>query len=86
MPAQGALHVVSFDGMSADEASEARGAMAKSQPDMMWLPVIGLDRHTPMIGLRVARDGTSGGSRRRPPGTRVQEAVYRPISDFATAG
>ena len=78
----GSLHVVSFDGMSADEAAAARDAMMRSQPDMMWLPVIGLDRHTPMIGLRVLRD-TAG-----PPlsgSARFQEAVYRPISDFATA-
>ena len=56
MPAQGALDVVSFDGMAPDEAERPRAAMAKSHPDMMWLPVIGLDRHTPMIGLRVLRE------------------------------
>ena len=59
--------------------------MAKSHPDMMWLPVIGLDRHTPMIGLRVLRDAAAAGAVAGGQG-RVQEAIYRPISDFATAG
>ena len=85
VPAQGALHVVSFDGMNAGQMHEARGAMGESQPHMMWLPVIGLDRHTPMIGLRVTREAKAA-EPLPPPGPRVQEALYRPISDFATAG
>ena len=84
VPAQGALDVVSFDGMTADEVNAARLAMAQSHRDMMWLPVIGLDRHTPTIGLRVLRERVEAGPVPRGQG-RVQEAVYRPISDFITA-
>ena len=51
---------------------------------MMWLPVSGLDRHTPMIGLRVLRDTTAAQSIGVGQG-RAQEAIYRPISDFVTA-
>jgi hypothetical protein len=83
VPPQGALHVVSFDGTRADEMNDARGTVAKAQSDMMWLPIIGLDRHTPMMGMRVLRDTAAP-----PPSgsARVQEAIYRPISDFATTG
>jgi hypothetical protein len=84
VPTQGALHVVSFDGMSLDEMNDARGAIAILLPDMRWLPVIGLDRHTPTIGLRVRSDSTAASSPAVPAG--VQQAVYWPISDFATAG
>ena len=56
VPAQGGLQAVSFDGMSPDEASARRGAIATSHPDMTWLPISGLDRHTPLMGLRVVRD------------------------------
>jgi hypothetical protein len=70
---QGALDVVAFDGMSLDEANAARGATARPAPDMVWLPVIGLDRHTPLIGLRPLRSGGSQGT------------VYRPICDVVTA-
>jgi hypothetical protein len=88
VPPQAALDLVSFDGMSRDETHDARDAIAAAQPDMRWLPVAGLDRHTPMIGLRVLRNSPAAGS--SPGGrsggrARVQEAIYRPISDFATA-
>ena len=85
VPAQGALDVVAFDDMTADEAKDARPAMAQSHPDMMWLPVVSLDRHTPMIGLRVLRAPAAAGTAAAGQG-RVQEAIYRPISDFVTAG
>jgi hypothetical protein len=79
VPAQGGLHIVSFDGASVDES---RGEDAASQPGMMWLPIIGLDRHTPVIGVRVLRDRPSLEPSQGGPGRR-QEALYRPISDFA---
>jgi hypothetical protein len=82
----GALHAVSFDGMGAEEAETARAAMAKSLPDMMWLPVIGLDRHTPMIGLQPQLDLAPldlASSRLPEHGRdgRIQEAIYRPITE-----
>ena len=82
--ASGALEVVSFDGSAPDEAERARAAMANSRPGMMWLPVAGLDRHTPAIGLRVLGDAaaTEPFAAGDP---RVQQAIYRPISDFTTA-
>jgi hypothetical protein len=85
VPASGALDVVSFDGMSPDEAEGTRGAMAKSRPGMMWLPVVGLDRHTPVMGLRaLGETSATGASATGDP--RVQQAIYRPISGFTTAG
>ena len=89
VPREGALHVVSFDGMGRGETNDARQGLAAAAPDRMWLPVIGLDRHTPMIGLRVLRGPAAAESLtgvRCAGQTRVQEASYQPISDFATAG
>ena len=62
-----------------------RGAVATSHPDMMWLPVIGLDRHTPIMGVRVLRDGLRPGIGSKADRGDSQEAIYRPISDFVTA-
>lgn len=79
---EGSLRTVSFDGMSEDEAQAAREVVARSEPDMMWLPAVGLDRHTPLIGLQPR----SGPARSRSPeldrALRMQDATYRPISDF----
>ena len=82
VPEQGGLAVVSFDGLSVEKATEAQDALSKSQPDMMWLPVIGLDRHTPLIGLQVARALTANEPTRDLDG--VQQALYRTISRFTT--
>ena len=85
VPSQSLLQVVSFDGMSLDEANAERAAVARAQPEMMWLPIIGLDRHTPMIGLLALRDPVAAA----PSATgrvRLQEALYRPICDFTAAG
>jgi hypothetical protein len=82
---QGSLHVVSFDGMSLDQANAERAALAPSQPGMMWLPVIGLDRHTPLIGLHAlpaAAPAPAAGDNRA---NGLQTAIYRPICQQYTA-
>jgi hypothetical protein len=83
--AAGALQVTAFDGMSRDDALGARDRAAKSQPAMMWLPVAGLDRHTPLIGLRVLAD-TGAAQPGSEQDQRMQQAIYRPISAHHTAG
>jgi hypothetical protein len=74
----GALHVVSFDGMT---AAEANAAKAGAPADMMWLPVAGLDRHTPMIGLK-PRPGSAPPPRA---GAGAQAAVYEPMFEVQTS-
>jgi hypothetical protein len=81
----GALAVVAFDRMSDDEAAAAREKAARADPEMMWLPAVGLDRHTPMIGLRPLAAGASAGSAQDPGDQRVQRAVYRPITRLYSA-
>jgi hypothetical protein len=82
VPEHGGLAVVSFDGSTAEKAAAARTTLLKSHPNMMWLPVIGLDRHTPLIGLQVEQRLPEGEPANVPDG--VQQALYRPISRFTT--
>ena len=77
----GTLEVVSFDGMGADDAEAANAAIAESAPDTVWLPIAGLDRHTPVIGLRASAAPAST----TPGGANIQRGVYRPICEFQTA-
>jgi len=77
----GALEVVSFDGISADDIKEINAAIVQAGQDMMWLPVAGLDRHTPVIGFRVLPTQTSVDA----DGTSVQHGMYRPVCEFQTA-
>jgi hypothetical protein len=81
---QEALHVVSFDGMSAEAASQAQKAIAFINPQMTWLSITGLDRHTEIIGLQPINQLPSAWR----PNNAVagsQEALYLPISDFHRA-
>jgi hypothetical protein len=81
VPRDGALHVVSFDGASEHDANAARADIAISQPDLMWLPVAGLDRHTPMIGLESRSELEAARFSNHDRAARMQEAIYRPICD-----
>jgi hypothetical protein len=84
VPMEGALQVISFDGMAADAAEAARGALGQGA-QTMWFPAAGLDRRTPLIGLRQFTDlapAQSSLAQSMPAG--VQAGLYRPISAFAT--
>ena len=85
VPPEGALHAVSFDGASADEANAARADIAIAQPDLMWLPITGLDRHTPMIGLAPLPVLASARLPSHDQGPRMQAGIYRPICDVMHA-
>ena len=52
VPREGSLRTVSFDGMSESDAQAVRTVIERSAPDMLWLRIAGLDRHTPLIGLQ----------------------------------
>jgi hypothetical protein len=87
----GALEVVAFDGISPADAEAARAALAASEPDILWLPVIGLDRHTPLIGLCPRSDPEMSDPETHdrstaPPVAGAQWTFYRPISAYVTAG
>jgi hypothetical protein len=76
VPSGGALHLISFDGRSEAEAKAT--IPGQSGPDMIWLPIAGLDRHTPMIGLRVLAKASHPISEHLQAG-RTQAAIYTPI-------
>lgn len=80
VPTDGSLHTVTFDAMSEDEANTERVAIARREPEMMWLPAAGLDRHTPLIGLQPLPDPSSSRLLVDTRPERIQEAIYLPIS------
>ncbi|HWM83728.1 MAG TPA: hypothetical protein VNQ56_16840 [Pseudolabrys sp.] len=81
---QGALHVVSFDGMGKEETAAAQKAFAFIHPNMAWLAITGLDKHTEMIGLLPVSELPQSW-RPSNAATGAQEALYLPISDFHRA-
>jgi hypothetical protein len=81
-----ALEVIAFDGLSAADAETARAELARSRTDIMWLTVIGLDRHTPLIGLCCQSDPETPDRSPAPLLTSAQWTFYRPISAYLAAG
>ena len=77
--ASGGLQVVSFEGMDAEGARAMQAKLAPSRPGMMWLPVVGLDRHTPLIGIKVLPH--AGERLPDAPGEGMHETLYRPLSE-----
>ena len=68
--------------MGEADAQAARALITSSGPDMMWLPVVGLDRHTPLIGLQPLADQASLRLSSHGHTTPMQEALYRPLSNL----
>jgi hypothetical protein len=73
----GFLRVISFDGLEPTAAENQRAQLA-GVSDVMWFKSVGLDRHTPLIGLWRAAAATSAPS----PALGVQAGIYRPICPF----
>ena len=85
VPLSGALKVASFEGLGEDAARAAGAKLAKSDPDMMWLPSAGLDRHTPLIGLRPLADRNATAGPGGAPADGIHQALYRPLFAVQTA-
>jgi hypothetical protein len=83
VPMRGALEVASFDGMKEGQADAAREALM-TEPAAMWFRSIGLDRHTPMIGLTLLAVAPETAPTRHTSAS-AHVGTYRPISEHHTA-
>lgn len=77
-----ALRVVSFEGLSAEEAAAAKLQVEARRPGVKWMRSVGLDKHTPLIGTEVV-DANVPDKPLDIAG--VVEGLYRPISDLVHA-
>ena len=82
VPREGSLRTVSFDGMSESDAQGCRTVIERSAPDMIWLRIAGLDRHTPLIGLQALSGPASYPSPNHGAASSIQDAIYRPLFDL----
>ncbi|TIL32463.1 MAG: hypothetical protein E5Y55_28115 [Mesorhizobium sp.] len=72
------LRLVSFEGLSDKIAEAKRGELDAVRPGTVWHKSVGLDRHSPLLGISVESSDQPLGA----PGG-VNEAIYRPISLLA---
>jgi hypothetical protein len=81
----GALYLVAFDAMPADRAKRARDAIAAERPEVTWLDAIGLDQHSPVLGLYAAPDADWRPKPLAHAPEGMTETLFRPISAFTRA-
>jgi hypothetical protein len=81
VPPGGGLYVAAFEGAPAADAEQWRLVALDVCRDVMWLPVVGLDRSIPMIGVQRLADPAR--AIRLPPvlAASVRETTYRPITE-----
>jgi hypothetical protein len=81
VPPDGGLYVAAFDGVAEAEAASRLALVEAERPDVLWLPVAGLDRSCSAIGL--LRLGAADAPKPLPPGLAagIRETTYRPITD-----
>ena len=82
VPPGGALYFAAFDGVPAAEAEARRRALEANRGDVVWMPMVGLDRSVPAIGFQKMPDAS------QPPAplprdlaAGIRETVFRPITD-----
>lgn len=72
------LYLASFEELLAEEASVILARIEPKRPGVTWLRSVGLDQHSPILGLRRLRTGEEAPE---PLGEeKVQETIFSPIS------
>jgi hypothetical protein len=84
VPAGGALVVTTCDGMTAQAAQALRATLMPA--GTMWFASAGLDRATPLLGLRSFSEAAAAqAALPQPAPAGVQIGIYHPLNAFAVA-
>ena len=85
VPLYGALYVAALDGVVPGDAQRRLPRLRAERPDVLWMPVAGLDRSWPALGLQ--RLDTVDDVTPLPPSLAegIRETVYRPMTPRARA-
>jgi len=80
VPSDGALYVAAFDGVPDTEAPQRLEDLRAQRPDVLWMPVVGLDRSCPAIGLRRLAAGAEAAPLPDTLAAGIRQTVYTPIT------
>lgn len=80
VPPEGMLYVAAFDGVADDEAERRLARLRPERPDVLWMPVVGLDRSCPAVGLHRLAPGAVATPLPASLAAGIRETVYRPIT------
>jgi hypothetical protein len=80
VPGHGALYVAALDGLVPEVAQRRLGRLRAECTDILWMPVVGLDRSWPAIGVRRLEDAERALPLPSALAHGIRETVYRPIT------
>lgn len=85
VPPGGALYFAAFDGVPDRAVESRRQDLEAKRADIIWMPVVGLDRSVPIIGCRTIAEDSHPPPLPRELAAGIRETIYQPITDRARA-
>lgn len=73
------LYLAAFEDLSADEAADIQARISSKRPGVTWMRSVGLDQHSPMLGLMRLGAGEALPVPLGEP--KMQETIFSPISE-----
>ena len=81
VPTGGGLYLAAFDDVPEVDTEQLQADAQAARPDVIWMPVVGLDRSCPVIGLQRLADPASATSLPPPLAAGARETIFRPLTD-----
>jgi len=81
VPLGGGLYFAAFEGVAAGEAERRRQQAQATRPGVIWMPVAGLDRSCPVIGVQKLADPENAIPLAAALATGVRETAFRPLTE-----
>lgn len=81
VPAGGGLYLAAFEGVAEAEAERRRAEAQAARPDAIWMPVVGLDRSCPVIGVQKLADPARAIPLPALLAAGVRETTFQPLTE-----
>lgn len=75
------LYLAAFEGVTQVEVERRRAEAQAARPDVIWMPVVALDRSCPVIGVQKLADPAAATPLPRTLAAGVRETTFRPLTE-----
>ena len=81
VPSGDGLYLAAFEGVAEAEAEKRRAQAQATRPEVIWMPVVGLDRSCPVIGVQKLADPATATPLPASLAAGVRETTFRPLTE-----
>ena len=81
VPSGDGLYLAAFEGVAEAEAEKRRAQAQATRPEVIWMPVVGLDRSCPVIGVQKLADPATATPLPAWLAAGVRETTFRPLTE-----